>query len=170
MQIGRYYKVNCPDWYQDAQFLAWLNQPNTATWHTKGQWPNEYSDAFYYYSDPGDFRTDNSDLPRRMMEQLRKELGPIEVLVWITNLSTERIEGFCPNTTYLLKPEVSEAYTEEASDGLVYKYGRTTPYSGGTLTDMWIMAEDETIHPGYNNDPVPIHWKDVVHPPDVPIG
>lgn len=40
-------RINCPEWFQRADFKAWLNNSDNKhfTWHTKGTEPSEWSDT-----------------------------------------------------------------------------------------------------------------------------
>ena len=89
-------KINAPGWFSDPKFLEWLNAPRTATWHTAGEAPDDYSDVFFTFCDG-----DGSDSPCGGDERphipepiwnyieyaVNKELGMHnECLVWVTNL------------------------------------------------------------------------------------
>jgi len=55
--------VNASEWFERADFLAWLNDPDrrTATWHRPGEEPHDYSDVFVLI-DSG-HEGDSSDMP-----------------------------------------------------------------------------------------------------------
>lgn len=84
-------RINAPHWYRNPAFVAWLNSPGSATWHVKGQLPNEYSDAFLTYDNgEGSDAPPGGDLypsiPVELWNELRAELGDVACLVWLTNL------------------------------------------------------------------------------------
>jgi hypothetical protein len=88
-------RINAPGWFRDKAFVRWLNHPGTATWHTGGSDPTEYSDVFFTF-DSGD----GSDAPvpgghpsipphiwDRVVHIVELTLGyRSECLVWVSNL------------------------------------------------------------------------------------
>jgi hypothetical protein len=88
-------RINAPEFYTNPDFLVWLNAPSTATWHKKGEPPNEYSDAFFTVN--GD---DGSDAPCAILalypaipDGIWKQITEAaaardldECLVWVSNL------------------------------------------------------------------------------------
>jgi len=52
IEIADVIRIDCPEWFERADFRRWLNnpdKPNLATWHTTGKDPDEYSDIFMTY-------------------------------------------------------------------------------------------------------------------------
>lgn len=94
----RLIRINAPEWFKDADFVAWLNAPGTATWHTKGEEPSEGSDVFFTWcqgvegSDwPG--TTEHPGIPDRIWNELghliQDSVFPrvfSEALIWVSNL------------------------------------------------------------------------------------
>lgn len=77
---------------------------------------------------------------------------------------------FKSGMTYALKD--SSSYDDEYGEGYGYAqaYGDCT---GMFMTDCWIVNEQGEIHPGLNDQPVPVRFEDVVaesgRPTDGPI-
>jgi hypothetical protein len=85
-------RINAPQWYQRQDFLDWLNQPSTATWHRKGEPPSEYSDVFVTIdgeegSDANGVSPDSipEDIWREIVEAARR-LGIDYGIVWLSNV------------------------------------------------------------------------------------
>ena len=82
-------KINAPEWFDREDFMAWLNAPerHTATWHCKGEEPNEYSDIFTWYEN--EYTGSDDDMPKEVWADLTricKERGFQQGIIWITNL------------------------------------------------------------------------------------
>lgn len=88
-------KINAPAWFRRSDFLLWLNSQNTATWHSKGSEPSDYSDVFFTFcqgdgsDSPGS--TLRPGIPEDIWTQLTfmivEQIGwDAEVLVWVSNL------------------------------------------------------------------------------------
>ena len=62
--------INSPTTFERDDFLAWLNDPkrNTATWHTKGDIPGEYSDTYVLVD--SHYEGDSSDMPEDIWRAL----------------------------------------------------------------------------------------------------
>lgn len=85
----RVIRINAPEFYQRADFMAWLNDPQRiqATWHGKGCEPSEYSDLFFTYAD-GD--GSDSDMPEEVWKEICRamnEAGVDNALIWLSNLA-----------------------------------------------------------------------------------
>jgi hypothetical protein len=120
--------MNVPAWYQDPEFLAWLENSGpsqgkdahvshpVATWHRRGATPNEYSDAFMLVDARFDGQGSEQGLMpdrywmaiietcRRSIQSspLRGLLGPL-VSVQLTNLDGGR--GVCTPGDGLIIPD-----------------------------------------------------------------
>ncbi|TVS15921.1 MAG: hypothetical protein EA417_12005 [Gammaproteobacteria bacterium] len=88
--------INVPEWFQEPDFLAWLNNPTTSlmTWHTRGEPANEYSDTIVFV-DPGlSGEGPDADMPAKywgqILEACRSRFRPWQtddlLVVRITNL------------------------------------------------------------------------------------
>lgn len=60
-------KINVPEWYVQEDFQNWLNSSNVATWHIKGEKPNEFSDVFIWYEN---YESSDSNMPEAIWEEL----------------------------------------------------------------------------------------------------
>jgi hypothetical protein len=80
----RLIRINAPEFYRDAAFLAWLNDPNRdqATWHRKGQAPSAYSDVFFTVDPPDG---SDSDMPEHIWAQILATVGGQQCVVWLSN-------------------------------------------------------------------------------------
>lgn len=87
-------RINAPAWFDDPEFLKWLNRPGTATWHRSGTEPGDYSDVFFTFcqgegSDyPG---SEDPGIPDAIWKHLEFIVAEqhgwdAEVLVWVSNL------------------------------------------------------------------------------------
>ena len=80
-------------WFQDPDFIAWINAPGVATWHTKGEEPGEYSDVFLHVCGEDGTDTPGYGFPapsesswKEIIDLVRETCGEgAEVLVWISN-------------------------------------------------------------------------------------
>lgn len=84
IETYRCLKINAPDWFSNSDFINWLNnKENIATWHTKGSYPNDFSDVFVWYDN---HEGSDSDMP--FWDELCKICDENEFLfgiIWITN-------------------------------------------------------------------------------------
>jgi hypothetical protein len=88
-------RVNAPGWYDDNDFVHWLNSKGVATWHLanghEGE-PHEYSDVFTLYGGPNEGSDYPNGIPWWAWNELRalvqEKFGTEEIqcLVWISNL------------------------------------------------------------------------------------
>lgn len=94
VQDWKVVRINAPAWFDDPEFLKWLNRPGTATWHRSGTEPGDYSDVFFTFcqgegSDyPG---SEDPGIPEEIWQHLEFIIAEqhgwdAEVLVWVSNL------------------------------------------------------------------------------------
>lgn len=83
-------KLNLPELFEDQEFVGYLNDADNriATWHRKGDAPDEYSDIFITY-DAGE--GSNTDMPERWWDYIcslceEADIGGAYALLHITNL------------------------------------------------------------------------------------
>ncbi len=86
--VGLVLRINAPDWYDRKDFVAWLSDENNlvATWHERGEKPNEFSDVFVTYDDG---EGSDSNMPQDIWAQIcqfAEEAHFSAGLVWISNL------------------------------------------------------------------------------------
>jgi len=57
--------INAPEWFENEEFLAWINTPetNTMTWHKKGEPTNEFSDICVWVEPSLNGEGTDSDMP-----------------------------------------------------------------------------------------------------------
>lgn len=88
-------RLNAPEFYQDPDFIAWLNSKGPKfTWHQGGQ-PTEWSDIVVLVDPSLNGEGSDSDMPEavwsRIIEACRQRLGPgrssDHYTVRITNIS-----------------------------------------------------------------------------------
>ena len=88
-------RINAPEWYQDPQWVAWMNSADSATWHHPGEPANEMSDVFFTYdgaSDGSDYTGGDTHIPehiwRQVVELVEQATGSrgSYCLVWVSNL------------------------------------------------------------------------------------
>ena len=84
--------LNAPEWFQDAEFVRFLDSPHSTTWHVKGEVPSEYSDLFvtYDHGDSNDYQpgSDLPSIPEHIWDQIvakADELGFTYGVIWIQN-------------------------------------------------------------------------------------
>lgn len=88
-------RIDAPAWFKNAEFVKWLNDRRTATWHAGADEPHDYSDVFFTYcqgegSDwPGS--EDRPGIPEEIWQHLEFIIAEqhgwdAEVLVWVSNL------------------------------------------------------------------------------------
>jgi hypothetical protein len=87
---GSYLRINLPDMFEDAAFIAFLNDPKTniATWHhtATDPTPHSYSDCFVQF-DNGE--GSDSDMPEKwwnLICEICEEEGFISGILHLTNL------------------------------------------------------------------------------------
>lgn len=94
------HRINAPDWFEDPQFLEWLNCQDSsakpATWHIPGKPPTEYSNVFIVWFNGGcsDWPPipNKGGIPNHIWKQVEDDLNKHYlnntgvVVVWITNL------------------------------------------------------------------------------------
>ncbi len=68
------FEINAPSWFSRDDFQKWLNEPFTATWHKKGEPPNEMSDVFLTFDHKEG--SDAEDLPEDIWENICELVGP----------------------------------------------------------------------------------------------
>lgn len=86
-ETGPYMRVDVPEYFKREDFLRWLNDPTTATWHKKGGRATQMSDAFVTY-DNGE-GSDACGMPEDCWEALcaaARAHGMTYGLIWLTNL------------------------------------------------------------------------------------
>lgn len=83
-------RINAPEWYARADFMAWLNDPegHRATWHERGQAAGEYSDVFvtFDHCEGSDF---DASMPEDIVQAIRAaaaDCGVEDGIVWISNV------------------------------------------------------------------------------------
>jgi hypothetical protein len=91
-------RINAPMWYEDTEFLVWLNSPETATFHRSGSSPSSASDAFFTVDTGGQ----GSDYPgndyhpgipdhiwqQALLASIEVFGDDTEVLIWVSNIPT----------------------------------------------------------------------------------
>jgi hypothetical protein len=84
-------RINAPEWYARQDWMNWIesdlpDQRGPATWHRKGQKPDEYSDVFFTYcqGEGSDFPGIPEDIWQAIMVLMQFE-GINECLVWVVN-------------------------------------------------------------------------------------
>jgi len=82
-------KINAPEWFEREDFMAWLNttERRPATWHRKGDGPDEYSDIFTWYED--EYNGSDTDMPKEVWDELVRICKEERFwcgIIWITNL------------------------------------------------------------------------------------
>lgn len=90
-------RIDCPDWYKRADFCRWLNGETPsqlvqdggrlATWHKKGEEPNEYGDVFMTF-DYGE-GSDSVGVPDDIWEVISKtceKAGADYAVIWLVNV------------------------------------------------------------------------------------
>lgn len=91
-------RINAPEWYEDPEWLAWLNDPRTATWHIPGEEPGECSDVMFTYGGPADGSDYGGEncIPDHIWDQIvelvEEHTGSRHsyCLVWVSNLAVHR--------------------------------------------------------------------------------
>jgi hypothetical protein len=89
--------LNVPHWFENEEFLEWLNNPqtNTMTWHEKGQPANEYSDICVWVEPSLNGEGTDSDMPEAfwgaIIAQCEKHIGAnsnasCQIPIRLTNL------------------------------------------------------------------------------------
>jgi hypothetical protein len=84
-------QFNRPDWYQNPDWVRYINAPGIATWHDPSKHnPTEYSDVFFTYDhgEGSDWGGNGPDsIPDSIWKEICETLGPdAYCLVWVTNL------------------------------------------------------------------------------------
>lgn len=84
-------RVNAPEWYTRPDFLKYLNGKGTATFHTQGNDPSEYSDIFMPFdSDSPEEGALPDDISQTLFDLWRAAFGtsPYDQygVIWISNL------------------------------------------------------------------------------------
>jgi hypothetical protein len=92
-------QINAPEWFKDEGWQQWLNTDGCATWHKKGESPQEYSDVFFHYSSPQDCSAwpslvGHPGIPDHIFKELvalleERGFAHKEVLIWVTNLEED---------------------------------------------------------------------------------
>lgn len=88
-------KINAPEFYLRDDFLNWLNDPSTATWHAPGTPAGDMSDAFLYITTGEGSCSEEigatgipEDIFNILDHMLTEQYGPhVEILVWLKNLN-----------------------------------------------------------------------------------
>jgi hypothetical protein len=66
------FAINVPEWFQDREFLEWLNNPDNwvFTWHQKGEQAGDWSDVVVCV-DPGlSGDGSESDMPKAIWDEI----------------------------------------------------------------------------------------------------
>jgi hypothetical protein len=85
-------RINAPEFFEDAEFVRWLESPDAATWHCKGKQVNDHSDAFMTYDH--EEGSDYTELPEWIWNSICDTMdvyGYKFALLWITNLHDSTI-------------------------------------------------------------------------------
>lgn len=98
-EIATLVKINAPDWYERADFVAWLRGkagtgPPPATWHSpENEEPGEYSDVFVTIELGSPVMSfgegSDSDMPADIWDELCQVVEAAGVqygLVWVSNI------------------------------------------------------------------------------------
>jgi|GEM_PF-2478406 hypothetical protein len=95
-------RLNAPAWYDDPEWIEWINSKGVATWHSGRtldgrRQPNEYSDVFTQYVGPfegSDYpgTPDEPGIPDHIWMEIARIVADkytenTEVLLWVSNLS-----------------------------------------------------------------------------------
>lgn len=85
------YRVNKPEWFQNPEFVALLNDPNStiATWHVKGQPVGEYSDVLLDVSDGWSGVDLPEDIQKEITEFWESINCPEMFVLWVANIKEE---------------------------------------------------------------------------------
>jgi hypothetical protein len=79
-------RINSPEWFKRADFIKYLRDAHTATWHDKASdTPTETSDVFFTYD--ADEGSDAEDMPEdiwREVSQICQSEGVEFAIVWVT--------------------------------------------------------------------------------------
>lgn len=112
-------RINAPELFRDPEFVAWLNRPSgnrTATWHVKGQEPDEWGDVFFTYEDG---EGSDADMPERIWddicELLRPHVGCEACFVWLTNIEEKPNEAEHQGTSEVATPPEPDGVCGPAS-------------------------------------------------------
>lgn len=91
VELHQLMRINCPEFYEDPDFLDWINGKTGCellTWHVAGDEAGDYSDVFLNY-DHGDGAY-SEDVPEHIWEEicrLAEEAGFEYGMIWLTNLN-----------------------------------------------------------------------------------
>lgn len=87
--------MNVPSWFEDPEFMAWLNNPKTIvfTWHEKGTNASEWSDTIVCVDPSLSGEGSDSDMPdhfwKQIVDAVREATEPMDsvphILVRLTN-------------------------------------------------------------------------------------
>jgi hypothetical protein len=66
--------INAPEFFEDKEFMAWLDDPATVvmTWHRKGRPANDWSDTVVLVDPMLKGEGADSDMPERIWKQIVK--------------------------------------------------------------------------------------------------
>lgn len=87
--------LHVPEFFQDSQFMAWLNSTETVfTWHQKGTPPHDCSDVVVLVDPSLNGEGSDSDMPKHFWDAIvtecRKQFEPAaeptyHIMVWLQN-------------------------------------------------------------------------------------
>jgi hypothetical protein len=87
---GKFITLHKAEWFERADFIAWLNHPDTkeVVWHTKSKLPNSDLDIILYYEGgTGSFDFNSDIFPDDIRYHLYKAVENYdECLVWLQNV------------------------------------------------------------------------------------
>jgi hypothetical protein len=85
-------RLNAPEWFERPEFLAILNSESAATWHVRGEPPNEMSDLFLTFDDyegSDIFGVPSCEDIWIQIVAAAEAMGMTDGVVWISNVSND---------------------------------------------------------------------------------